>query len=64
MESVTALFDLVRNHPVFAAGVIAAAVVGYYLLQRKPPITRDAEKQLAALAKERAGKYDRLRPPQ
>ncbi|MFI5396195.1 MAG: hypothetical protein ACHQ9S_11750 [Candidatus Binatia bacterium] len=52
-----------EDHP--AIGLIAVGVLlVYYLLNRKPRLTREAEERLKELRKERGDYYRRLRPPQ
>ena len=63
MERLSGLVEAVQSHPALAATAVLVLIGGYYLLQRKPRIARDAERQLAALRKERAAQYSKLRRP-
>jgi predicted PurR-regulated permease PerM len=55
--------DYARQHPQVVGGVVLAIAIVYYLLQRKGRMERDAERRLTQLKREKAGHYDRLRPP-
>lgn len=61
MEQLFHLVEALQEYPVLAVAGLVALLGGYYLLQRKPRIARDAEQRLAALRKERGGYYTRLR---
>lgn len=60
MES---LVEFVREHPLWALSALPGLVGVYFWMRRKPKLERDAERELAALTKEKAGKYDHWRPP-
>jgi hypothetical protein len=63
MDRLSALFELIRQHPALSTGVAFVAVVAYYLARRKPRIVREADRQLEELRRKRQGHYDKLRPP-
>ena len=63
MDQLSTLFELLSQHPALSAGTAFALAVGYYLLQRKPRMVREADRQLEELQKKRGGEYNKLRPP-
>jgi hypothetical protein len=62
MEALTPLLDALRAHPLVGGGIIAAVVVGYLLLQRKPRMQREADERLSALRREKSDQYTKQRP--
>ncbi|MBP1689171.1 MAG: hypothetical protein H6Q33_5314 [Deltaproteobacteria bacterium] len=63
MEQLWAAIRYVVDHP--ALGVAAAIGIGlvFYLLNRKPRLTREAEDRFKQIRKERGDQYHHLRPP-
>lgn len=63
MDQVWVWIRYACDHPrtvVIAAAVLAAL---YYLANRKPKATRDAENRLAQLREKQADHYNKVRPP-
>jgi hypothetical protein len=58
----SALIAYLRDNPLTAMSCALGLALGLYLLQRRPPLQRDADEHLATLGKSNAGRYDRLRP--
>jgi hypothetical protein len=52
-----------RDHPSIGLTAVLGLLVVYYLLNRKPRLTREAEERLNQLRKERGDYYRHLRPP-
>ena len=44
MDQLSTLFELLSQHPALSAGTAFALAVGYYLLQRKPCMVREADR--------------------
>ncbi len=63
MEQLLLGIRYLREHPLVGLAAGAVLVALYFLVLRKPRFQRDAERQLAELARRRAGHYDKLRPP-
>ncbi len=64
MEQLWALIHFLRDHPRAAVGLAVALLGVLYLLNRKPRLSREADERIKQLRKDRAGQYNRLRPPQ
>jgi hypothetical protein len=61
---VSAWLERVRENPRWAVFVVGVALLVSFLARRKSRATRrEAEKRLAQLREEKAGYYERLRPP-
>lgn len=63
MDAIMPLIDAARANPLVAGGVVAGLLLGYFLLQRKPRMQREADQRLSALRRDRADLYTRERPP-
>jgi hypothetical protein len=53
--------DYLRDHPLTAVAGAVAVAVFYYVANRKPKLTREAEKRLGQLRKDRKNYYNRQR---
>ena len=60
---VAELIQYVLERPLATLGAAAGLIALYYLLNRKSKLTREAEKRIAQLHKERGDYYRGLRPP-
>ncbi|MGD9762966.1 MAG: hypothetical protein AB7V27_04540 [Candidatus Binatia bacterium] len=63
MDTVIHLVAQLRDYPWLAAALAVAAAAGYFLLQRKSHLQREADAHLAALRRERRDRYGQFRPP-
>ncbi|MCK6555382.1 hypothetical protein L6Q96_12515 [Candidatus Binatia bacterium] len=62
MDDVWKVVAYLQAHPLLTVGGAVALVGMYYLLNRKPKATRDAEARLEQLRKERHDHYRQQRP--
>ena len=62
MEQLWTLIHYLRDHP--GAALAAAVAIGgiYWLLNRKPKLTRQADQRLEEIRKERGDPYNKPRP--
>jgi len=63
MQEVTSWLEALRANPMLGVGAAIVLVLGYYLLQRKSRVQRDADERLASLRRDKADHYTKLRPP-
>ncbi len=63
MDALMPLIDAARANPLVAGGIVAGLALGYFVLQRKPRMQREADERLSALRRDRADLYTRQRPP-
>ena len=63
MDQLSQVIDALRANPLLAAGVGVALIGGIALLRRRPKIQREADARLAALRRDNADQYTKLRPP-
>lgn len=62
MEALTPLLTALRAHPLVGGAIIAAVLVGYVVLTRKPRMQREADERLSALRREKSDLYTKQRP--
>ena len=62
MDEMLAWLQYVREHPHLIVGAALGLAVLYALLNYKSKMTRDAERRIAELRKEREDYYRKLRP--
>lgn len=62
MDDVWKVVAYVQGNPLLVVGAAVVLVVLYYVLNRKPRATRDAEARLEQLRKERHEHYRKQRP--
>jgi len=62
MDNVSKAIAYAQAHPLVIVGGLVALVAVFYLLNRKPKATRDAEARLEQLRKERHDHYRQQRP--
>ncbi|MGH3579944.1 MAG: hypothetical protein ACRERC_10570 [Candidatus Binatia bacterium] len=63
MQDLTSWLEAVRTNPMLAIGAVVVLVLGYWLLQRKPRVQREADQRLATLRRDKTDQYTKLRPP-
>jgi len=63
MHDLSTLIDMVREHPMLGVGGALAIAFGYWLLQRKSRMQREADARLSSLRRDKADQYTKLRPP-
>jgi hypothetical protein len=63
MEQLWAAIQYVVDRPSIGIAAAAGLAVVFYLLNRKPRMTREAEDRLNQIRKERGDQYRKLRPP-
>jgi len=64
MDLLWRLFDYFQGHPLVGLAAIVGLVFLNFALNRKSPLSRDLDKRLEQLRKERGDIYNELRPPQ
>lgn len=62
MDNVSKVIAYVQAHPLLVGGVALLLVAAFFLVNRKPKATRDAEARLEQLRKERQEYYRQRRP--
>lgn len=62
MEALTPIFTALRANPLIGGGIIAAAIICYVVLTRKPRMQREADARLSALRREKSDLYTKQRP--
>jgi hypothetical protein len=62
MEALTPLLTALRANPLIGGAIIAAVIVGYVVLTRKPRMQREADERLSALRREKSDLYTKQRP--
>lgn len=62
MDQLWSLVHYLRDHPGAAFGVAVGLGVMYWVLNRKPKMTRDAERRMKEIREERGDPYNKLRP--
>ena len=63
MQDLTSWLEMLRANPMLGVGAAIVLVCGYWVLQRKPRVQRDADERLATLRRDKAEQYNKLRPP-
>ncbi|MFN8627171.1 MAG: hypothetical protein U0587_14465 [Candidatus Binatia bacterium] len=63
MEQVGIAIRYAVEHPALAVGATIVLALLFYLLNRKPRMTREAENRVKQIRKERGDQYHKLRPP-
>lgn len=63
MDKVWPVIEVLRANPLLAAAIAVALIGGAALLRHRPRIQREADERLAALRRDKADQYTKLRPP-
>ena len=63
MEQLWAAIRYVVDQPSIGVAAATGVAVVFYLLNRKPRMTREAEDRFKQIRKERGDQYTKLRPP-
>lgn len=63
MQDLTSWLEALRTNPMLGVGAAIVLVCGYWLLQRKPRVQREADERLAVLRRDKADQYTKQRPP-
>ncbi len=63
MEELWAAIHYVGDHPSLGLAAAIGLALVFYLLNRKPRLTREAEDRFQQIRKERGDQYRTLRPP-
>jgi hypothetical protein len=63
MQDLTSWLEALQTNPMIGVGAAILVVVGYFLLQRKPRVQREADQRLETLRRDKAEQYTKLRPP-
>lgn len=63
MAYVAQLVQAVRDNPMLGVGLAAAIIVIVLFLNRRPRMQREADEHLAAIRRDKAEQYKKLRPP-
>ena len=64
MDLLWRLVDYFQEHPLVGLAAVVGLVFLNFALNRKSPLSRDLDKRLEQLRKERGDIYNKLRPPQ
>jgi hypothetical protein len=62
MEALTPILTALRANPLIGGGIIAAVIICYVVLTRKPRMQREADERLSALRREKSDLYTKQRP--
>lgn len=62
MEALAPLLTALRANPLVGGAIIAAVIVVYVALTRKPKMQRDADARLSALRRDKSDLYTKQRP--
>lgn len=63
MDQLQALIQYFKDHPFIGLGMASVLLGVYHFLNRKSPLSREADERLKQLRKERGNYYRRVRPP-
>jgi hypothetical protein len=63
MEQLWAAIQYVADHPSVGIAAATGLALIFYLLNRKPRVTREAEDRFEQIRKERGDQYRKQRPP-